>query len=173
MGCASPPRLVCSEAGPPVEIDRDAYVAVLDWEVEPYHQYAFDLVARYRNTTADTVYLTQRYFDQTRPDYAVVDTTGRRRSAYDPLDTPVGRVWLPPNTAPAPPPPVYLLPVPPCGVRADTLRVIGPNGWTASDEPFGALEGAFRLAYSVRGCGGRCVLPDTAATSGWFTVSIE
>ena len=145
----------------------------MEWEVGPYRQYAFDLVARYRNATADTVYLVRSYFDQTRPNYTVLDSTGRRRTAYDPIDTPVGRVSLPPNTAPAPPPPVYLIPVPPGGVRADTLRVVGPNGWTASDEPFGALGGRFRLAYPARGCGGRCALPDTAATTGWFRVTVE
>lgn len=143
VGCAAPPPLVCPSTSAAIEIDRDAYVAILDWEVEPYRQYTFDLIARYRNTTADTVYLVQRYFDQTRPNYAVVDTAGRRRSAYDPIDMPVGRFWLPPNTAPAPPPPVHLILVPPCGVRADTLRVIGPRAWMSTDEPFGALEGVF------------------------------
>lgn len=128
-----PPRI---ELPSPL-LDRTEYTATYVRGEGQGSTYGFTIIARYENTTADTLYLPRcRPRDRT-PEYgveAIDDTT--KESAYDGVWLCVGHdspIVVAPHTA-----------------RVDTLRIEGPNSFDGkTNEPLGTLEGEFRLIYTV------------------------
>ena len=99
--------------------------------------YAFTIIARYENPTADTLYLPRCLPRQRTPEYGVevVDDT-TEDSGYDPVWACVG------HDSP--------IVVAPHAARVDTLRIEGPNAFDGkTNAPMGRLEGEFRLIYTV------------------------
>jgi hypothetical protein len=151
--------------GTPIHLDRRVYTARYLGGEGSYRRYGFDIVARFTNATADTVFLARDFPEQPRPTYWVWM---------------VGAVDAPPGSA-------YLrvssgvghdrqIAVAPGAVRIDTLRVVGPNMWDGLTETvFGALEGPMRLVYEPQSCrgDGACRLPYEVATSDTFEVRLE
>ncbi|WP_412062899.1 hypothetical protein [Rubrivirga sp. IMCC45206] len=152
------------EVGAAIQTDALVYTARYEGGEGTYRQYGFDVVARFANPTADTVYLGRAYPDQPRPDYGVllVNDEDDWGSAYGGAIFGVGHDRQ--------------IAVAPGEVRVDTLRLRGPNAWDGmTDEPFGRLEGEMRLIYVPQGCrgDGACRLPRSLATLNVFRVGLE
>lgn len=121
---------------PSPQVDRTEYTAAYVRGEGQGSTYGFTIIARYENTTADTLYLPRcRPRDRT-PEYgveAIDDTT--KESAYD-------GVWLCVGDSP--------IVVAPHTARVDTLGIEGPNSFDGKTKaPLGTLEGEFRLIYTV------------------------
>jgi len=144
-------------------IDRTEYVARHESGVGNYREYAFTMVVQFRNKTSDPLFLARCYPDSPGPIYGVelVDEGDSWGSAYSALWACVGHDRQ--------------LRVDPGAVRADTLRVRGPNAWDGrGGKPYGALTGRMRLRYSVQSCrGDGRACPPAAARSKVFRVELE
>lgn len=146
----------------PIQTDADAYVAVCEGKRDNYGTCVFEVVARYTNITADTVYLGRAFPNSPQPIHGVTMAAQEVHSAYDPVIQAVGHDQH--------------FPVAPGQSRVDTLVVRGPNGWDGhSGKPFGALVGTMRLRYQPRTCDGDvyCALPDSLTASNVFEVHIR
>ncbi|MGB3544836.1 hypothetical protein [Rubrivirga sp.] len=169
IGPALPP--VRSPSVPSIQTDGLEYVARPTGPVEPRRgqrfpgRYAFTVVARYTNATADTVYLAP-----SRPSLAPVyqvravhsDPAAQAGSAYQPIarNENYGRY----------------LPVAPGETRTDTLHLEGPQRDPRTGTVLGLMQGRMVVVYPASMCRSRdrsCWLPDTAVVSNPFDVRIE
>jgi hypothetical protein len=119
--------------------DRNLYEATFSGGEGTYRTYAFTVVARLTNGTDQALYLSRCYPDTSYPIYAVAATNAGVEAGYNPVWACVGHDH-----------PIVL------GrgeTRVDSLRIAGPNAWDGyTNQPFGALTGAFRLGYSIAAC---------------------
>jgi hypothetical protein len=110
----------------------------------PSRQYDLTVFARYRNLRRAPVALTRCFPEDRTPLYGVrdaaADTAGGRAAgaAYDLM---WGCVGLREH-----------LVVAAGGTREDTLRLVGPTGWTQEGRPIGEVEGTFYLTYHLAPC---------------------
>lgn len=129
---------------PSPQVDRTEYTAAYVGGEGQARTYAFTIIARYENPTADTLYISRCLPRDRTPEYgveAIDDATAE--SAYDPVWACVGHGF-----------PIV---VAPHAARVDTLRIEGPNVFDGKTiEPLGNLEGEFRLIYTVGSCGLGC-----------------
>ena len=157
-GCTAGPHTATRPlTGAPIELDRPLYVALR--QTGASHPYAFDVVARFTNATADTIFLATGSPGGPRPSYWVAGGASSR-SAYNPTSSGVGHDRQ--------------IAVAPGAVRVDTLRLAGPSV-EYEGMPVEALEGPMRLVYLPQGCrgDGACRLPYEVATSDTFEVRLE
>lgn len=104
-----------------------------------YVRCTFVIEATYHNRTDRPVYLYRCYPDTEYPIFGVPTLDKAVKSAYAPAWACVGH-----NDH---------LKVNPGQTRTEVLEVGGPNAFDGvTGEPFGVLEGAFRLFYNVRSC---------------------
>jgi hypothetical protein len=104
-------------------------------------RYGFDVVARFTNTSADTVFLARCYPDSRAPTYGVqlIGQSDPWGAAYNGFWACVGHE--------------NPIAVAPGKVREDTIPVMGPNAWGGlAGQPYGVFEGVFRLQYGVNSC---------------------
>lgn len=130
---ARPPRIEL----PSPQVDRTEYTASYVRGEGQGSTYGFTIIARYENTTADTLYLPRCLPRDRTPEYGVevVDDT-TEDSGYDAVWACVGHDF-----------PIV---VAPHATRVDTLRIEGPNVFDGkTNAPMGRLEGEFRLIYTV------------------------
>lgn len=148
--------------GEPIQTDRLEYDAVWVNGVGTYAQYAFVIIARFRNVTGRTLYLSGECAPGgLRPAWFVrmADPADPRESAYG-----YGCAGL--GNHP------YLT-IGPGETRVDTFQVVGPTGWERTGEPLGELEGLFRLAYDARWCPDCFDLaPDSVSISNTFEIGL-
>ena len=140
----------------PLRTDRLVYASRYEGGDGTYAQYGFDLVARFTNPTADTVFLAREYPDSPHPIYAVGGTAYDRVVAGGDHDRSIV--------------------VAPGATRIDTLHVLEPNAWDGrTGEFFDRLDGIARLSYDAQSCRsiGTCPLPDSLATSHPFLIRLE
>lgn len=151
--------------GEPAQTDSLQYVAVYVGGESPYRRYGFRVVSRYTNRTAQTLYLQRCYPNSAHPIYGVqsMGPTGSGAAAYS-------QVWACVGHA-------NHIAVTPGATRVDTLRVTGPNSWNGRPphEPYGDLEGRFRLRYNIQTCAGDdyCPAPDSLQISNVFEVRLQ
>ncbi|WP_412062619.1 hypothetical protein [Rubrivirga sp. IMCC45206] len=152
----------CSFAGEPeierdtsasIQTDRVTYTALASGPAGGVSSYSFDLVARFTNTTPDTVYL-RRHRNGLRPAFSIDGT------AYSVLDFGADGVSLA---------------VGPGRSRTDTLAVFGPHLIGSAGSYDGRLAGRMRLTYEAARCEDlrACPLPDSVAVSNEFEVRLE
>jgi hypothetical protein len=163
-GCTAAPHVAQPlQKSAPIEVDQRVYTARSLSVDRTYQHYGFDVVARFTNTTADTVFLARDFANQPRPNYWVWMAGGdSTRSAFNAVSSGVGHDRQ--------------IAVAPGGVRVDTLRLQGPTIWVGPTQAaLGALEGPMRLVYLPQSCrgDGRCRLPYEVATSAPFEVRLE
>jgi hypothetical protein len=141
--------------------DRTVYRAVAAGGDDPYHTFAFTLVAHLTNRTSAPVYLERCYPDTPYPIYTVVSTQEDVESAYAPVWACVGHD--------------HSITVRPGETRTDSLRITGPNAWDGhTRQPFGVLAGRFRLSYTVGTCPAvtGCEVPGRVRESNEFEVRL-
>lgn len=122
---------------PSPQVDQTEYTATYVGGKGQGSTYGFTIIARYENTTADTLYLPRCHPRDRTPEYGVevVDDT-TEDSAYDPVWACVGHN--------------YPIVVAPHAARVDALWIEGPNAFDGRTyAPMGRLEGEFRLIYTV------------------------
>jgi len=144
---ASLTATACSDLGfgpgwddPQIVTDQASYTARVIEENGTWTQYGFTLVARFTNKTKDDLYLGRCFPDTPIPIYGVksVDDPEGWGAGYSFAWACVGENG-------------FL--IEPGESRVDTLQMHGPNAWSGkTGEPYGVLEGRFRLVYSVRYC---------------------
>ena len=131
--------------------DRATYVATRVNGQGNYAQYGFRIVARFDNTSPDTLYLARCYPDSPTPIYGVGLADGPAppssgRSAYNGAWACVGHDRQ--------------IAVAPRSSRIDTLPIRGPNMWDGINRtPIGVLTGRMRLGYEVQRCRGDALCP--------------
>jgi hypothetical protein len=162
-GCDGITQPVPERTGEPIQTDSLVYHARQLSGNGTYSTYGFRLISTFRNTTADTVYLQRCYPDSTGPTFGLplIDPPGQE-SAYSGFWACVGH-----NNH---------IPVPPFGVRRDTLQISGPFGWTQDGKPLGVFEGNFRLAFRVMTCRQQtqaCVAPAESGLSNSFQIRLK
>ena len=144
--------------------DRSVYTATTE-QTGGYARFTFQLVARFTNTTSETVYLSRCYPNSASPTFGVelleqgTDTWG---SAYNMAWACVGHDEQ--------------FAVAPGATRTDTFEIGGPNAFDGyTKRPFGVLTGRMRLVYSVQGCrgDGACRLTTSIGESTPFEVRVE
>ena len=145
-----------------LHLDRASYVTQPIDVFDGNNFYAFRMVVRYRNTTADTIYFALCGIGPRTPIYYVASSDGG-----DPGYSPI---WACVNAQP--------LAFPPGATRADTLIMQGPlaiDGIT--HQPLGAIAGTFRLTYETQGCGDNgppaCNQPGPFVASAPFLVTLQ
>ncbi len=129
-----------AQAWPSLLLDKTKYRAVCVRGIADACTYRFQVVARYRNPTADTLYLSRCLPTDTTPEYGIETLTDSTQdAAYDPIWACVGHDF-----------PVV---VAPNATRVDTLQVEGPNSFDGkTNAPLGIFEGEFRVIYKVSHC---------------------
>lgn len=161
--CESGPFLP-AEGEPMIRTDRTEYVAEYVEGSGSYSVYGFTVVARFTNTTGKTVFLGRCYPDTPHPTFDVVLVGAEDAwdaSGYLTAWACVGhsqQFRLEPGQR-----------------RVDTLYVAGPNGHDGrTGEPYGVVEGSFRLRYDVRYCPEDCrdEVPDDLSRSNAFEVRV-
>lgn len=151
--------LTSSARGVILSVDRREYTAVPMAGYPP--QSGFLVVATFRNTRAETVYLGRCMSGDSLPIYSVLDTTGDD-AAYSPGSScGAGAEGIA---------------IHPDETRIDTLVIRGPwvrDGGTGA--PLGRLEGRFRLVYHVGDARNRTPIAGLVETSlsGEFKVSLQ
>ena len=160
-GCGDSTGPLDSAAGV-LQTDVTFYLARKLEATSTYDRYGFTVVATYFNIRHDTVFLERCRSTSRYPIYAVVlaDSTNQG-AAYDPP-------WACGSSG--------CFVVPPRTTRVDTLNIVGPNSWDGvTGEPFGPMEGTFRLRYNVWWCRGAtaCKAPTAESTSNAFRVTRE
>jgi len=137
--------------------DEPAYSARL---VQGTGDYSFTVIATYFNHSRDTVFLETCGPDSPRPEFGVITAAaGSSADGYNPAWACVAhdkQIAVAGGTS-----------------RIDTLSIRGPvmrDGYT--NEPVGALDGTFRVVYTVRSCRGPngCAVPSSVARSNTFQV---
>jgi hypothetical protein len=131
--------------------------------------YSFRIIARFENRTDKSVFLGRCYPNSPGPVYGLesldaphTDTNPQSGAAYSPMWACVGHDRQ--------------IEVLPTATRTDTLRISGPNTWDGrTQQPFGVLEGRFRLLYFVRLCPGDmpCAVADHMEYSNVFMVRLS
>lgn len=146
--------------------DRTSYEAVRVSGEGSYTRYGFTVVTVFHNPSVMTAYLDRCSPDSPEPMYAVyameVEDDALWGAAYNSMWACVG------HDRP--------IAVEPGERRTDTLRITGPNAWDgATGEPYGTLEGRFRLRYFARlGWGdARIEAPRSMRESNEFEVRVE
>ena len=145
-------------------VDRAVYTATSVRSVQ-YQRYSFKLVARFTNTTDQTVYLSRCYPNSPTPMFGVEligEGVDRWGSAYDMAWACVGHDQQ--------------IEVLPGATRTDTFDIAGPNAFDGTTgRPFGTLIGRMRLVYGVQGCrgDGACRLTKSIGQSAPFDVQVE
>ena len=162
-GCTTPLNPDAGEEAA-LRVDRDRYVAARVGGEGRQLRYGFQVIARFENRSARTLYLARCYPDSPTPIYGVrlVDGTDRWGSAYDGAWACVGHDEQ--------------IEVRPGAARTDTLQLIGPGAFDGrTGEAFGTLVGRMRLVYEVQSCrgDGACRLDRRAGESGTFTVELS
>lgn len=150
-------------AGEPLQTEKVSYEARVVGGSGNYTQYGFTVVATFRNLMDQTVYLGRCYPDSPTPIYGIVavDTDDDWGAAYSPGWACVGHDQE--------------FAIAPGGTRTDTLHISGPNAWDGhTKEPFGVLEGRFRIIYDVRLCRDCATLaPVEMGRSNLFDVRVQ
>ncbi len=147
----------------PIQTDALHYLASYVNGEGTYRQYGFTVVAVFRNTTDQTLYLGRCFPDSPGPLYGVTLADGSGGEVgYNPGWACVGHDRQ--------------FAIAPGEARTDTLQVEGPNSWDGhTGQAFGQLEGRFRLFYEAQTCpgDGACSLPYDYARSNAFDVSLR
>lgn len=140
--------------------DHSAYITTCT--SGEYFRCTFTIEATYHNRTDRPVYLYRCYPDTEYPVFGVPTLDKAIESAYDPVWACVGH-----NDH---------IRVDSGETRTDVLEVGGPNAFDGvTGEPFGVLEGAFRLFYDVRSCADEAEcedLPENQSVSAPFKVTL-
>ena len=156
----SPVRL-----GESVQTDSLRYAAVYVGGQNPHRRYGFTVVSTYMNRTTQTLYLQRCDPDSPHPLYGVqsMGPAGSGAAAYSQVWACVGHT--------------NQIAVTPGATRVDTLQITGPNSRNGlpPHEPYGELEGRFRLRYNVHTCAGDgyCPAPDSLQISNVFEVRLQ
>jgi hypothetical protein len=127
-------------------------------------QFGFTLLSRFMNATQDTLYLARCFPDSAYPVYGIemANPPDRWGAAYNAAWACVGHES-----------PIIVLPG---ATRVDTLQITGPNAWDGpTKQPFGALEGQFRLHFRFQYCRREvgCNAPAELGRSNWFQVVLR
>ncbi len=155
LGCASTTGLSSDVPASRFTTDATAYVAQTSGSVE-VARYSFDVISRFENRGAVTLYLGRCRPDSPQPLFGVdlAEPAGSgSRSGYAYFWACVGHDRQ--------------FAVKPGEVRVDTLHVAGPNAFDGvTKEPLGVTEGTFRLRFDVRSAPGDG-LPDAPPGVGY------
>ncbi len=142
------------------QTDRPSYTAEYLGGAGTYRTYGFTVVSTLRNISGRTLYL-QRF-----PRYSVqlLDGQNGEGNAYETYYS----LLAPENPWP------FL----PDEVRTDTIHISGPNRWSGdTGQPYGTLEGTFRLRYWLGTCPDpdvfACLAPDSLVVSNPFSVVVN
>lgn len=159
LGCASSTGLPSRAPDGAFTTDATAYVARRSDALAPA-QFGFDIISRFENRGATTLYLGRCFPESPQPMFGVeiVEPAGAQ-SGYGYFWACVGHD--------------NQFAVRPGDVRTDTLHVTGPNMFDGvTRQPIGILEGTFHLRFVVRlgpGDGGKSA-PADADVSNTFVV---
>lgn len=151
-------------SGESLQTDRLSYTSRYVEGQGTYQRYGFEVIVRFTNRTDGTLYLGRCYPDTPTPIYGVIpaDTPTGVESAYN-------GVWACGGHDKD-------FAVPAGALRVDTLQLSGPNARDGrSGQPFGQLEGRFRIVYDVRTCPGDsyCPADRSLSVSNAFDVQIR
>jgi hypothetical protein len=122
-------------------------------------EYAFAVVATFFNHSRDTVFLETCGPDAPHPEFGVVTPSGSSADGYNPAWACVAHDKQ--------------IAVAGGSSRVDTLTITGPVMWDGrTGQAIGALDGVFRLSYTVLNCrrDSSCILAPTQARSNTFNV---
>ena len=144
--------------------DLSHYKARPTQRVYGSYMYAFQVVAHFRNRSNHAVFLSSCYPDSQQPKYDVAvakTSSSNQESAYSLAWACVGHDRQ--------------LAVHPGVERTDTLTLHGPTSWDGrTQQPFGLVEGSFRLIYGVQECRGstECERAVAPVSSNEFRVTV-